>query len=166
VASNYPQYPSETQGGDDPTFSPQKGQNTLLGSERGTQHAKRLETDASNNLYVRVAADDTGAGLSVTPLATGSATSVPASTLTTIVTYTAVTAKKVSKISCGGSIYAKFQLFINTVLVDTHRSGPDRAIQLVFDSPLSLGAGDVLDVKVTHYVTGELEEFEATVYGG
>jgi hypothetical protein len=164
--ANWPQYPADTAGGDDPTHSPQKTQNSLLAAERSSQRTKRLETDASNNLYVRVAADDSVAGLSVTPLATGALTGVPASTLTTIVTYTAATAKKVSKISCGGSVYAKFQLFFNTVLVDTHRSGPDRAIQLVFDSPLALSVGDILDVKVTHYVTSSTEEFEATVYGG
>lgn len=164
--ANWPQYPADVLGGDDPTHSPQKSQNTLLGAERGSQLAKRLETDGSNNLYVRVAADDTGAGLTVSPLAVGGITSVPSTTLSTITTFTATQATRISAISCGGSIYGKFQLFLNTVLIDTRRSGPDRATQFRFDSPLSMATSDVLDVKVTHYVAGALEEFEATVYGG
>ena len=154
--------------GDDATYAPQKNDRSLLAAERGTQNTRRLQTDADRNLYVRVAADDStpGAGAGISPLASGAATAVPASTLTTITTYTAASATRVTKISCGGSVYAKFQLFKNTVLIDTHRSGPDRAIQLVFDPGLALAPGDVLDVKVTHYVTGSMEEFEATVYGG
>lgn len=166
MAERWPDIPVVQGGdGDDPTYSPQKTQNSLLGAERGSQNTRRLETDSERNLYVHVAADDS-TPLGVSPLASGAVTSVPASTLTTIVTFTAVGAVKATKISCGGSIYAKFQLFKNTVLIDTHRSGPDRAIQLVFNPGLALAPGDVLDIKVTHYVTGSLEEFEATVYGG
>ena len=155
-------------GGDEPTY-PLKNSydHSLLGAERGTQQARRLETDADNNLYVRVAADDTVPGGSggISPLAGGSVTSVPAATLTTIVTYTAPIAKQVTKISCGGTVYGKFQLFKNTVLFDTHRSAPDRTIQLVFEPGLALAAGDALDVKVTHFQTGLMEYFEATIYG-
>lgn len=164
----YPNYPADTANGDDPTFSPQKTTHGIMGAERGTDSTKRIETDSDNNLYVRVAADDTvpGSGAGVSPIAVGAVTAIPATTLTTIVTYTAVTAKQVSKISCGGTVYAKFQLFKNTVLFDTHRSGPDRGLELIFNPGLALAPGDILDVKMTHYQTGLMEDFEATVYGG
>jgi len=166
----YPNYPADTANGDDPSFSPQKTAHSLLGTERGSDSTKRLETDPENNLYVHVAADDTtgtpGMGGGVSPLAVGAATAVPASTLTTIVTHTAAVAQQVTKISCGGMVYAKYQLFLNTTLIDTRRSGPDRAIEFVFTAPLTLAPGAVLDVKVTHFYAGQLEDFEATVYGG
>lgn len=164
----YPNYPADTANGDDASFSPQKTQTSLLGTERGSDSTRRLETDVNNNLYVRVAADDStpGGTAGVSPLATGAVTGVPATTTTTIVTFTAVVATRVTKISCGGTIYAKFQLFKNTVLFDTHRSGPDRGLELLFNPGLALAPGDILDVKLTHYQTGLMEDFEATVYGG
>lgn len=102
----------------------------------------------------------------VSPLATGAVTGVANSVLTTIVTYTAATPKTISRISSSGTLYAKFQLFFNTLLIETYRSGPERTIQFLFPSPLSMEAGDILDVKVTHYYTPETGDFEATVYGG
>jgi hypothetical protein len=113
-----------------------------------------------------VAASPATAPASVSPIATGSVTSVPATTLTTIVTYAAAADTKVTRIGCSGTVYAKFQLFLNTVLVEVKRSGPERSIDFSFDRPLALATGDVIDVKVTHYVTAALEDFEATVYGG
>lgn len=151
--------------GDESVVSPRHSQPSLLGSVRGTNETKRIETDSSANLYVHVAADDTVAPTSVQPLAVGSVTNVPASTLTTVVTYTAPSDKKLTKISVSGTDYAKFQLFKNTVLIDTRRSGPERSLQFEFASPLSLASGEVLDVKVTHYATGVLADFESTIYG-
>ena len=151
--------------GDEPTRSLYKNQPTVLASIRGTQKSKRLETDADGNAYVRIAVDDSTAGIVVSPLASGTVSSVPASTLTTITTYTAASDTKLSKISVSGTIYAKYQLFLDTVLIDTKRCGPEREMDFMFDRPLSLSAISVLDVKVTHYQTGSLEEFNATVYG-
>lgn len=93
------------------------------------------------------------------------AVSTGSATLTTIATLVANGVNRVTKISCSGEDYAKFQLFLNTVLKDTRRSGPDRNIDFTFESPLTLLAGDVLDVKVTHYYTGDTVAFEATIYG-
>lgn len=161
----YPNYPTDVQGGDEPTHSPNKSQNSLLGAERGTQQTRRLETDSSSNLYVHVAADDTALPTSVSALAGASVTGVTASTLTTILTYTAVAAKKLTRIGVSGTDYAKFQLFLNTVLIETKRSGPDRSLDYSFVSPLALAIGDILDVKVTHYAPGVLADFESTIYG-
>lgn len=166
MALNWPNYP-ENVGGDEPTASPTKNQNSLLGAERGTQFTRRLETDSSNNLYVRIAAIDPLLFVpsNVTALAGGSVTGVTASTLTTILTYTAATAKRLTRIGVSGTDYAKFQIFLNTVLVETKRSGPDRSLDFAFTSPLTMAIGDILDVKVTHYATGVLADFESTIYG-
>lgn len=165
MAERWPDIPVVQSGdGDDPTYSPQKTQNSLLGAERDSQNTRRLETDADRNLYVRMAADDTS--LAVTSLAVDAQTNVPDNTLTTVVTYTAAAPKRVSQITFGGSAYAKFQLFLNTVLIDTYRTGPERIGRFVFEAPYALSIGDVVDLKVTHYVTGAAEDFEAAIYGG
>jgi len=166
MALNWPNYP-ENVGGDEPTASPTKNQNSLLGAERGTQFARRLETDAARNLYVNIAGVAVGVFVpgSVSALGGGSVTNVPASTLTTILTYTAVVASRLTRIGVSGTDYAKFQIFINTTLIETKRSGPDRSLDFAFTSPLSLSIGDVLDVKVTHYAPGVLADFETTIYG-
>ena len=65
-----------------------------------------------------------------------------------------------------GTVYGKFQLFLNTVLIETRRGGPDRTLIFEFNNPLLLNSGDILDVKVTHYTIGQTAEFESTVYGG
>lgn len=164
MALNWPNYP-ENVGGDEPTSSPTKNQNGLLGSERGTQFTRRIETDASRNLYVHVASDDSAAPASVSALAYDDVAGVPASTPTTILTYTAPADRKITRIGVSGTDYAKFQLFLNTVLIETRRSSPERSMDFVFTSPLALAASDILDVKVTHYATGVLADFESTVYG-
>lgn len=170
MALNWPNYP-ENVGGDEPTASPTKNQNSLLGAERGTQFARRLETDAARNLYVHLAAitdgilDDVLVPSSVSALANGSVLLVPANTLTTILTYTAVSATRLTRIGVSGTDYAKFQIFLNTVLIETRRTGPDRTLDFAFTSPLSLAPGQILDVKVTHYAPGVLADFESTIYG-
>lgn len=164
MALNWPNYP-ENVGGDEPTASPNKNQNGILGSERGTQFTRRIETDTSRNLYVHVAADDTSIFGGVSALASGNITSVPASVLSTIVTYTAPAARKITRIGVSGTDYGKFQLFINTVLIETRRTSPERSSDFTFVSPLVLASGDILDVKVTQYATGVLADFESTIYG-
>lgn len=101
----------------------------------------------------------------VSALAVGSSTNVPASTLTTIVTLTAATNLKLSRVGVSGTDYAKFQLFKNAVLIETKRTSPERSLDFIFSSPLVLLSGDVLDVKVTQYATGVLADYESTIYG-
>lgn len=109
--------------------------------------------------------DDSAGGLEVDALAGGSVTGVLDNVLTTILTHTALAKTLVSHISCTGTVYAKFQLFKNAVLIETRRGGPDRTLVFEFNKPLKLESGDILDVKATHYVVGASEEFEATLYG-
>lgn len=165
MGDTFPQYPSDVQDGDEVTHAPTKGDRSLLGAERGTQFTRRLETDVDRNLFVHVADDDTAPPSSVAVLATGSAANVPDSTLTTIVTYTAAVAKKVTRISVSGTMYGKFQLFRNTVLIETKRTSPERSADFVFDVPFGMAPGDILDVKVTQYQIGLLGDFESTIYG-
>ena len=93
----------------------------------------------------------------------GQQTLVGVNTLTTVVTMTANGYDHVTKISCSGDESAKWQLFVNSVLVDTKRGGLNMEFQ--FSNPLYLAATNVLDVKVTHYYTGETPTFDATIYG-
>lgn len=95
---------------------------------------------------------------------TGSIGTVPSSTLTTILTLTASQIHKIARIACSGEDYAKYQIFIDTVLVETRRSGPDRTIDFNFSPTLKLNNGQILDVKVTHFYTGDVVAFESTIY--
>jgi len=165
VGKHFPEYPGDVQDGDEPSYSPNKTHKSVLGVERGTDSTRRIETDIDGNTYVHVAVDDTADSIIVSPLSVGAVSSVSDTVLTTIVTYTAASAVKITRISISGTVYAKFQLFYNTTLIETIRSGPDRTMFIEFKSPLSLISSDVLDVKVTHYNTGLMENFEATIYG-
>jgi len=99
------------------------------------------------------------------PLALGAVTNVPASTPTTIVTYTPTGDKVITRLAVSGTAYGKVELFTNASLIETQRMGPERNVNIEFANPLLLTSGTPLDVKVTHYVTGELNNFEATIYG-
>ena len=102
---------------------------------------------------------------SASPLAAGAETGVPANTPTTIVTYTPTANAVITRISVSGTAYGKVELFTNVSLIETQRMGPDRNITITFMNPLVLLPGVPLDVKVTHYATGDLNDFEATIYG-
>jgi len=99
--------------------------------------------------------------------AIGTAISVPASTLTTILTKTADSSlTNISIVSVSGDDYAKYFLVINGSTIDTRRSGPDRNLQFDFTAnPLKTVAGDVIDIKVEHFFAGDFLDFDATIYG-
>lgn len=103
--------------------------------------------------------------MQVTALAGNSITGVVNNVLSTIVTYTAPSDKKVSQVVVSGTVYAKYQLFFNTVLMETRRGGPDRTLVFEFNNPLRMLTGDILDVKVIHFDTTNTADFESTVYG-
>jgi hypothetical protein len=106
---------------------------------------------------VTITADQSAAGLEVDALAGGAISGVLDNVQTTIATYTAPSKKLISHISVSGSLYAKYQLYKNTSLIETRRGGPDRSMVFEFCRPLKLLANDILDIKVTHF---------DTVYGG
>lgn len=162
----FPKYPGDVQDGDEPSHSPNKTHKSILGVERGTDSTRRLEMDAAGNAYVNMAASDATAPNSVSALSGGAISGIPPTTLSTIATFTAAIATRITRIGCSGTCYAKFQLFLNTVAIETKRSGPERSIDFIFERPLSMAIGDILDVKVTHFVTAGSEDFESTIYGG
>ena len=89
---------------------------------------------------------------------------ISASTLTTVLTHTATAEENIGVITASGEDYAKFQFFIDTVLKGTLRSGPDRNVIWTFPFPLALDDTQVLDIKVTHFHTGDTLDFEAALY--
>lgn len=96
------------------------------------------------------------------------ATSVTASTKTTILTavFAAGSFTNIALVSVSGQDYAKYYLTLNGSDIDIRRSGPDRNLQFDFKSnPLNLVSGDTVDIKVEHFFTAELLDFEATIYG-
>lgn len=164
MALIWPNYP-ENVGGDEPTAAPTKNDRGLLGAERGTQFARRIETDSDRNLFVHVAVDDVAPPRRVSALAGNGITAVTNGTLSTILTYTATAERRITRMSVSGTTYAKYQIFLDTVLVETKRSGPDRSLDFTFNSAFGMDVGQVLDVKVTHYGVGVLADFESTIYG-
>jgi hypothetical protein len=164
MALEFPKYPGDVSDGDEHSHSPKKTHDSILATERGTDYTRRIETDANRNVYVNVAGNS-ALPASVDTLATGTQTGVASSLLTTIVTFTAGSAKKITKVSVSGTEYAKFQLFKNTGLIETKRTGPDRSVDFIFSSPLVMNTGDILDVKVTHFYIGNTLDVEASIYG-
>jgi len=110
-----------------------------------------------------------GGGDAVTPstvLAKNIASAVPVSTKTTVVTLpAAVTDRYITAIFCSGMEYAKWFLVRNSADEIIQRTGPDRDQPFQFASPWKIPAGDVIDVKVEHFVTGETPDFEASIMG-
>lgn len=101
---------------------------------------------------------------SINDIQTGNVTNVSDNTLSTILTLNASQDHKIARISCSSDAYAKYQLFIDNVLVETKISAPNYAIDFNFDPTLLLSNGQILDVKVTHFYTSETVDFESTIY--
>jgi hypothetical protein len=133
---------------------------------RIVQGWKELDTNAQVTGDVTIDGGNiTTSGEAVTAVAVGEATSVPSETLTTILTLTANGINMITTISFSGEDYAKYGLYINSGLIDTMRTGPQRNGRFYFEHPYTLESGDVVDVKVTHWFSGETLDFESTMYG-
>lgn len=99
-------------------------------------------------------------------LDSGVATAVPASTQTTVLSYTATANTKLTNIICGGIDNAKWQVYIDSVLKITQRAANgDRNLHIPFTTPLLLANGSTIDVKVTHTFAGDVLDFESTLLG-
>ena len=133
---------------------------------RIVQGWKELDTNASVIGDIEIGGDNIKTfGEAVTAVAVGDEENVPSNTLTTILTMTANGMNMITTISFSGEDYAKFGFYINSVLKDTMRTGPQRNGRFYFVHPYTLENGDVVDVKVTHYFSGETLDFESTLYG-
>ena len=108
-------------------------------------------------------------GISVTTFnSPGSVTNVPDTTKTTILTqaFSLGVFENLVMVSVSGEDYAKYFLTLNGVDIDIRRTGPDRNLTFDFTgAPLALVSGDIVDVKVEHFVPASLIDFEATIYG-
>jgi len=117
--------------------------------------------DVSGNVSATVT-DSGGEPINITVV--GAQTSVSDNTMTTLVTMVANGYNRLVQISVSGTAYAKYLLYINSGLKETRRSGPERNLYFTYNHPIRLNAGDVVDLKVIHYNTGLLENFEATIF--
>lgn len=99
----------------------------------------------------------------INDIRTGSLSTLGSNSEGTILTLTATTDHKISRISCTGDSYAMYKLYIDTNLIETKKVGR-RYIDFIFPIPLLLSNGETLDVKVTHFYTGKTFDFDATIY--
>ena len=101
-----------------------------------------------------------------TVVANNTATSVPANIETTIVSYsTGATATYITTILCSGQQYGKFRYFENVTPKIVLRGGSDRNVIFTINTPLKVPAGTTISVKVTHFNTGDLPDFECSILG-
>ena len=97
-------------------------------------------------------------------IAIGQELLVSATTVTTIVSMTANGFDHITKISCKGDDYAIWTLFVNSVQFDTIKLSK-YSVDFQWDNPLEFAAGNIIDVKVEHGLTGQQLAFDATIYG-
>jgi len=101
-----------------------------------------------------------------TVVANNVAISVPANIETTIVSYsTGASPTWITTILCSGMQYGKFRYFENLVPLIVLRGGSDRNVMFNITTPLKVPAGATIDVKVTHFNTGDTPDFECSILG-
>jgi len=101
----------------------------------------------------------------ITIIEVGTQAAVIASTLTTVLTYTAIARTLVPRIVISGELPAKVFIVLNTTTIETRRMTSDRNVEFGYIYPLFMEIGDILDVKVQHEFTGETSAYEATMHG-
>jgi len=146
--------------GDDSVLSPNQNQPSLLLTERGTNRTVRWEADANGAAYVNV--KDTN---NDTLLHSGSASTVAASTETTISTFIASATVKVYKIIATGSGCTDFTLRHNLTEIGFKQTNIEMGVEFTFDNGYPIDLNDTLDIRVQHYVTGKTKDFKMFVYG-
>lgn len=169
MASTWPKYPDDVSGGDEPTYSPNKSQNSLLAAERASQKTKRLETDGQNNLYVNIGQDSTAGTGYANTVNTYSETLVPFATVTTILTYTVPAAQtlNVVEIIGWGDTSGEFLIKVNGI---TKGGGRSTAATPTFtgcykSAPIVAVAGDVVTITAEHY-NPSAKTMKANLLGG
>jgi hypothetical protein len=127
----------------------------------------RLQTMFGDFTSDGLGTGDTGQALrGATVLGTASTGLISSGATNTILTLNPTADTYITQIICSGMDYAKFTLVHNTATVATRRSGPDRDCIWDFGGgPFSLAPGDIFDVKVIHFYTGEQSDFQATIMG-
>lgn len=155
MASNWPNYPTDTANGDEPTHSPNKSQKSLLAAERGSQRTKRLETDALNNLYVRIGGGTSGIPVFTSTVNSYSETLVPFATPTTILTYLVPVGQTlyVTEAIGWGDTNGEFLIKVNGITKGGGRTtAADPNFQGEYISaPIIAMAGDTVTIVAEHY---------------
>ena len=98
------------------------------------------------------------------PVHVGEQGNVSANTVTTVTTMPANGVKYITKVLCSGHVSGKWEIFIDSVRKATMRT-IDRNVWFDFNLPLKILATEVVDIKVTHYDTGNQADFQATIFG-
>jgi len=101
----------------------------------------------------------------VTIIEVGTQAAVIASTLTTIMTYTALVRTLVPRIVISGDLPAKVFLVFNTVTIETRRLTASREVEFGYIYPMFMEIGDIVDIKVQHEFAGETGAYESTLHG-
>lgn len=99
-----------------------------------------------------------------TVLYTDEVTSVSQDTETTIVTAPSNGEKYITKIICTGVVNARWDVYIDSVLMMTKRT-TDRTVDFDFSTPLKIAAASVVDVKATHHGPDLTADFQACILG-
>lgn len=155
MGKHYPNYPGDVQNGDEPSYSPNKTHKSVLGVERGTDSTRRLETDAQNNLYTRIAGSVGGVPVFTSTVNTYSETLVPFATPTTILTYLVPVSQTlyVTEAIGWGDTSGEFLIKINGI---TKGGGRTTAATPNFEgdylsAPIIAMAGDMVTIVAEHY---------------
>ena len=99
-------------------------------------------------------------------LATGSATAVGASTLTTVASYTATDKTRIARVLISGEVYGCWTITLDTgggdTMIVTKYLSPDRDRDIELN--IELAATDVIKAKIEHARPGT-HDFAATILG-
>lgn len=103
----------------------------------------------------------------VTALVTGTSNAVSSSTLTTITTLTASGEQTVSRVELSGTGPGTATLVLDASIIETRRFNGDRTTDFLFNGPLKLTDGQILDIKIEHFAVPALEtrDYTAVIYG-
>ena len=125
---------------------------------------QQLKTDGNGNLYW----SDPGEGLlpSSTIEKHDKIVTVAANSLITIVTYTATADMWLTGCITTGEIPAEFTLMVNLANKGVCRtSQQDRTGRIMLPQAIKILSGDIITVKVIHFETDDISNYDATIYG-
>jgi hypothetical protein len=162
---DYPKYPTDVTGGDEATYSPAKGQHSLLGAEVGTQRTKRILIGADGGLLVH----GTNFGSYGSPINVFSEVDAGFSVETTILTYTVPAGQtfSVTRVVAWGDWDGEYLIRVDGVLHGGGRTSvADRTLNIPYDTgPIIANSAQVVTVTITHY-NPATKHFRANLLGG
>jgi hypothetical protein len=107
-----------------------------------------------------------GGGTGVPFVEFGTALSIPANSLTTVLTHTVGTAPLIlTHFYASGELDATVSFYINTVRKLSWRTSEQQRNAEVDVGALQFAIGTILDIKIVHYYNGKTADFEASLVG-